>query len=134
MHLQEIPQQVVAVLGQDRLRVELYAFDRQRLVPQAHDFVDEDLAVLDGALERLLRGDRHQCISRKFRSRSWPCWVRIDSGWNCTPSIGNVLCRRPMISSTKISRCSMVRWSASCGVIGINASPGNSAAGRGRAG
>ena len=26
---------------------------------------------------------------RKFRSRSWPPVVRIDSGWNCTPSTGS---------------------------------------------
>ena len=37
---EEIAQQVVAVLGQDRLRMELHALDRQRLVAQAHDLVD----------------------------------------------------------------------------------------------
>ena len=37
-------------------------------------------------------------ITRKFPNNSFPATVRIDSGWNCTPQTGNVLCRRPMIS------------------------------------
>ena len=37
-------------------------------------------------------------ITRKFPSNSFPATVRIDSGWNCTPQTGNVLCRSPMIS------------------------------------
>src|SRR6185503_10238183 len=35
--LQKIPEQRMAVLGKDRLRVELHAFDRERLVAHAHD-------------------------------------------------------------------------------------------------
>ena len=32
----------------------------------------------------------YACLSfRKFRKRSFPAIVRIDSGWNCTPSITN---------------------------------------------
>ena len=37
VELQEIGEQIVAVLGQDRLRMELHAFHRQRPVPHAHD-------------------------------------------------------------------------------------------------
>jgi hypothetical protein len=43
---EEIAQQVVAMLGQDRLGMELHAFDRQRLVAQAHDLVDRAVRVL----------------------------------------------------------------------------------------
>src|SRR6185369_13777473 len=85
------------------------------LVHQLDHLVMEDLAVFDSALERLGRGNRHgtsqgvdQAASgsgmpRKLRSKSWPCWVRIDSGWNCTPSISSVRWRRPMISSMEPS-------------------------------
>ncbi len=38
--------------------------------------------------------------SKKLRSMSWPCAVRIDSGWNCTPCTGRLRCASPMISST----------------------------------
>ena len=54
--------------------------------------VVEDLAVLDGALDRLgYRDLLHEPLPvsfpfRKFCSSAWPCSVRIDSGWNCTPS------------------------------------------------
>jgi hypothetical protein len=33
---------------------------------------------------------------RKFPMSSGPARVRIDSGWNCTPSTGNVRCRTAM--------------------------------------
>ena len=36
--------------------------------------------------------------SRKFFSNACPCSERIDSGWNCTPSMAYSLCRTPMIS------------------------------------
>ena len=67
---------------------------------QREHLVVEDLAMLDHAGQRFGVGDRHgrlssmrQCNCRKFRSIAWPCSVRIDSGWNCTPSSG-VACRR----------------------------------------
>ena len=47
-----------------------------------------------------LRG-RGACF-RKFSSSAWPCSDRIDSGWNCTPSIGSVLWRTPMISPSSV--------------------------------
>ena len=42
----------------------------------------------------------HTRSFRKFASSWWPCWVRIDSGWNCTPSTASCLWRTPMISSS----------------------------------
>ena len=30
----------------------------------------------------------HGRSSRKFFNIAWPCSVRMDSGWNCTPSSG----------------------------------------------
>src|SRR3546814_3833645 len=36
----------MTVLGQDRLRVKLHAFDRQRLVAQPHDFIDTTIGAL----------------------------------------------------------------------------------------
>src|SRR6185436_4524547 len=40
---------------------------------------------------------------RKFPSSAFPDAVRIDSGWNCTPSTGSVWCRSPMISPSSLS-------------------------------
>src|SRR5207342_2994901 len=45
--------------------------------------------------------------SRKFFSNACPCSVRIDSGWNCTPSTGCSRWRRPMISSNEPSSLSV---------------------------
>src|SRR5687768_14548735 len=40
----------------------------------------------------------HNCsILRKFASSCLPGFVRIDSGWNCTPSIVSSLWRTPMM-------------------------------------
>src|SRR4029453_18777986 len=44
--VQEIAQQRVTMLSQDRLRMELHALDRQRLVAKSHDFVDAAIGVL----------------------------------------------------------------------------------------
>ena len=41
----------------------------------------------------------HVYNAKKFPNRLFPAVVKIDSGWNCTPQIGKVLCRSPMISS-----------------------------------
>ena len=41
--------------------------------------------------------------SRKLRRRSWPESVRIDSGWNCTPSIGRSRWRRPITRPSSVS-------------------------------
>ena len=35
--------------------------------------------------------------------RSWPAAVRIDSGWNCTPSTSSSRWRRPMIVPSSVS-------------------------------
>jgi hypothetical protein len=40
--------------------------------------------------------------SRKLASSSWPHSVAMDSGWNCTPWIGRVLCCTPMISPSSV--------------------------------
>ncbi len=40
--------------------------------------------------------------SRKLRSMACPCSVRIDSGWNCTPSMASSRCRTPMISPSSV--------------------------------
>ena len=39
---------------------------------------------------------------RKFSSSRLPSAVRMLSGWNCTPWIGNSRCRRPMISPSAV--------------------------------
>ncbi len=44
----------------------------------------------------------HRGASRKLLSIAWPCSVAMDSGWNCTPSTGSVLWRRPMISPSTV--------------------------------
>ena len=70
------------------------------------------------------RMDRHRAASRKFFSIACPCSVRIDSGWNWTPSSGVFVAassrwRTPMISPslavdvTSSSRGSDSRSSAS---------------------
>ena len=53
-----------------------------------------------------LPGPPSSCIdaSRKFFSSAWPCSVRIDSGWNWTPSSSasaSSLWRTPMISPSR---------------------------------
>ena len=40
--------------------------------------------------------------SRKFLINAGPSGVRTLSGWNCTPSMGSVLCRTPMISPLEV--------------------------------
>src|SRR5688572_4646905 len=47
-------------------------------------------------------GGGHGFCSRKFFSIAWPCSVRMDSGWNCTPWIGSSLWRTPMISPSSV--------------------------------
>src|SRR5215510_14627237 len=39
---------------------------------------------------------------KKLVSSRFPCSVMIDSGWNCTPSIGYCLCRRPIIRPSDV--------------------------------
>ena len=41
-------------------------------------------------------------ISRKFDNRRLPSRVRIDSGWNCTPTSGNCRCASPMITPSGV--------------------------------
>ena len=41
--------------------------------------------------------------ARKLRTRSWPPTVRIDSGWNCTPSVGASRWRRPITRPSSVS-------------------------------
>ncbi len=64
-----------------------------------------------GAFDGVLRAPgptlRHRYRSRKFFNKACPCSVRIDSGWNCTPSTGCSRWRRPMISSTEPSSFSV---------------------------
>jgi hypothetical protein len=66
-------------------------FATHDLPHQRDHFVMENLAVVDDALQGFLRIHGRvsgACCCRKLRSMSWPCWVRMDSGWNCTPSTG----------------------------------------------
>ncbi len=44
-----------------------------------------------------------QHLSRKFLRRSWPLEVRIDSGWNCTPSTSYWRWRRPITIPSSVS-------------------------------
>ena len=59
-------------------------------------------SLLDDGLAEVTRGRAHlpsraaTPTARKLRRRSCPPSVRIDSGWNCTPSIGNSRWRRPI--------------------------------------
>src|SRR5262249_54794328 len=41
-------------------------------------------------------------VARKLASSRFPSTVRIDSGWNCTPSTAWVRCRTPMISPSAV--------------------------------
>src|SRR5690606_41107910 len=68
-------------------------------------FLGGQIDMLDHPRQRVLNVHCY-CppCSRKFFNMAWPCSVRIDSGWNCTPSRGSSLWRMPMISS--ISPCS----------------------------
>ena len=76
-------------------------FAAHDLAHQRQHLVVEDFALLDQPGERLLRRD-HRVPFRKFASMAWPCSVRMDSGWNCTPSTASVLWRTPMISTSSV--------------------------------
>src|SRR6185437_8020216 len=99
--------------GQDRRRHHGGHFAAHDLAHQFDHLVVEDLAMLDRALQRFVRRDGrvHAALDKgalmKLRSRSWPLRVRIDSGWNCTPSTDSALWRKPMISSNETSACSV---------------------------
>ena len=41
-------------------------------------------------------------VFRKLRSIAWPCSLRMDSGWNCTPSSATSRWRTPMISPSPL--------------------------------
>src|SRR6185312_14156492 len=98
---------------QDRRRHRRRYFAAHDLAHQVDHLVVEDLAMLDRALQRFVRRDAHVHAAldsgalMKLRSRSWPWRVRIDSGWNCTPSTVSALWRSPMISSNEPSACSV---------------------------
>src|SRR5262249_47938180 len=53
--------------------------------------------------------------SRKLPSSRFPSRVRIDSGWNCTPSTNTSRWRTPMISPSSVQA---LRTSAAGSVIG----------------
>jgi hypothetical protein len=88
--------------GGDHDRRHLAAHD---LAQQVQHFVVEDLAVFDAAQQRFLRvigmsclwgwSARRVALVRKFFSRAWPCSDRMDSGWNCTPSMSSSCGARP---------------------------------------
>ena len=40
---------------------------------------------------------------KKFFKICRPFWVKMLSGWNCTPQIGSCLCLTPMISPSSVS-------------------------------
>jgi hypothetical protein len=67
---------------------------------QVQHFVVEDFAVFDGALERFL-GVIISCLSGNFQQFVAGS-VRIDSGWNCTPSTFSSRWRTPMISPSSV--------------------------------
>ena len=46
---------------------------------------------------------RDRATPRKLASRSWPPVVRMDSGWNCTPSTGSSRWRKPMTVPSAVS-------------------------------
>jgi hypothetical protein len=41
-------------------------------------------------------------MDRKFRTIVGPSGVRIDSGWNCTPTLGRLRCRAAMTRSSSL--------------------------------
>jgi hypothetical protein len=85
--------------GGGHQRRDLAAHD---LPHQVQHLVVEDLAVLDGALQGFLWGD-HASLLQKILQQAWPCSVRMDSGWNCTPSTAKArLWRTPMISPSSV--------------------------------
>ena len=47
-------------------------------------------------LDEPLHGVGAQPCSRNVRTSCSPCWVRIDSGWNCTPHKGFSRCATPI--------------------------------------
>ena len=64
---------------------------------EPHDvehFVVKNFTVFDHALQCFLRRDGMVCGHetgpyKKFFNMAWPCSVKMDSGWNCTPWISS---------------------------------------------
>src|SRR5438128_76836 len=62
----------------------------------AHELADQPDEVV---LARFIAGHGATAVlPRKLPSSRFPSTVRMDSGWNCTPSTGQWRCRTPMIS------------------------------------
>src|SRR5262249_39669681 len=92
------------------------ARDLGRARPPAEDLVDRgshlravEIPALDPPGDRV--AERHERTAppggegrraRKFARIRFPSSVRIDSGWNCTPSTKSVRWRTPMISSSAV--------------------------------
>src|SRR5438128_5033780 len=62
----------------------------------AHELADQPDEVV---LARFIAGHGATAVlPRKLPSSRFPSTVRMDSGWNCTPSTGQWRCRTPMLS------------------------------------
>ena len=71
---------------------------------QVQHLVMKNFTVLDGALQCFVGSEAgHGCgVFKKLFNKAWPCSVRMDSGWNCTPSMGRLRWRTPMISPSSV--------------------------------
>ena len=68
---------------------------------QAEHFLATQVTAMYQLVEQI--GVVHRPASiRKFLSSACPCSVRMDSGWNCTPSTAKALWRTPMISPSSV--------------------------------
>ena len=90
--------------GQDGSGHERRDFALHDHAHQVQHFVVKNLTVLDGALQSFAGGDGgHGCrVFKKLFNKAWPCSVRMDSGWNCTPWMGRLRWRTPMISPSSV--------------------------------
>ncbi len=53
----------------------------------------------------------------QFATIRWPPWVSTDSGWNCTPSIGNDSCRSPITTPDSVRAVTTISGgNASCSI------------------
>ena len=97
----------------------------QRTIEHREIFFDEMVDLM----RQVMRGEVSPTVS--FFTRRPVRMAEVSAGDTSPRMIWRI---RSTISSKKISRCSMVRCRASCGVMGMVNAPGNSSAAHGRAG
>src|SRR5262245_58989507 len=82
--------------------VQVIQFARDDRIHEHGGFLACQVALLEQILERVTNHARTLAMLTKLESRRAPSGVKIDSGWNCTPSTGRPFRRTPMTSPSEV--------------------------------